>query len=172
MTTIEDKMNLFTRIIHDKVNEEKKERLAAFSLDAEKKMNVEKEKIEELKKNLQRDIKKKANIKANGIVAKEKLNKQREMLFLKDKLIKDALECERERLIEFVKSLEYKMYFISTLKKTLNEIDKGHYYIFLVKRDYEKFQSEILGLLREYPDHNVEMKISKEDFIGGHILKD
>ena len=72
---------------------------------------MEKEKIEELRRSLQREVSKKSNIKANEIVAKERLNKQREVLFLKDKLIKDALENVREKLVEFVCSEEYKPYF-------------------------------------------------------------
>ena len=47
MTTIEDKISLFSKIIYDKVNEEKEERLKAFSLEAEKRLKVEKEKIQE-----------------------------------------------------------------------------------------------------------------------------
>ena len=64
MTTIEDKISLFSKIIYDKVNEEKKERLEAFNKESEKKINLEKEKIEELKKLLQREVQKKSNIKS------------------------------------------------------------------------------------------------------------
>ncbi len=172
MTTIEDKISLFSKIIYDKVNEEKEERLKAFSYDAEKKINEEKEKIEEQRLSLQREVTKKFNIKANEIVAKERLNKQREVLFLKDKLIYDALEAVREKLAEFVCSEEYKSYFISVLQKTLKGIDKGNYYIIVLRRDYEKFQDEIEALGREYCDGNAEIRISEEDFIGGLILKD
>ncbi|MFT5872100.1 MAG: V/A-type H+-transporting ATPase subunit E [Clostridium sp.] len=172
MTTIEDKISLFSKIIYDKVNEEKQEKLEAFSLDAEKKVNMESEKIEELRRGLQVEVAKKSNIKANRIVAKEKLNKQREILFLKEKLIGEALEGVREKLVEFVCSSEYKPYFISALKKTLAGIDKGNYYIIVMKRDYEKFKSEVEVILNGYSDGNIEIKISEEDFIGGVILKD
>lgn len=172
MTTIEEKLSLFSKIIHDKINEEKKEKLDAFSLCAKTKIDMEKEHIEELRKSLQRESQKKANTKANGIVAKEKLNKKREILFLREELIKETIGAIRARLIEFVRSSEYKAYLINNLQNTLNVIDKGHYYIFLVKIDYEKFQNEIVSLLREYHDHNVEMKSSEEDFLGGYILKD
>ena len=172
MTTIEDKISLFSKIIYDKVNKEKEERLEAFSLDAQKKIMLEKEKIEELRQSLQKEVLKKSNIKANGIVAKERLNKQREVLFLKDKLILEALGNVRERLVQFVSSKEYKAYFLSAIQKTLKEIDKGNYYIILLKTDYEKFQTEIQDILSEYCDLHVEMKISEEDIIGGHVLKD
>jgi len=172
MTTIEDKINLFSKIIYDKLNEEKKQRLDAFNLDAEKKISDEKERLNILKKNLQNQVKKKSNIKLSGVIAKEKLNKQREVLSLKDNLIKDVLESVREKLVEFTSTLEYKDYFISNIQKTLKEVEKGSYYIEVLKKDYDKFQSEIVVILNQYTDYNIEIKISGDDFIGGHVLKD
>ena len=121
MTTIEDKISLFSKIIYDKVNEEKQERVEAFNIEAEKRINMEKEKIEEARRNLQSDVQKKSSIKANRIVAKEMLNKQREILFLKDKLICEALEAVGDKLIEFVSQAEYKEYFFTLLKNTIKE---------------------------------------------------
>jgi len=172
VTTIEDKISLFSKIIYDKVNEEKEERLEALSYEAEKKINAEKERIDELRRNLQREVSRKSNIKANEIVAKEKLNKQREILALKDKLIKDTVEGIKEKLSEFVCSEEYKSYFVNNLKNTLKGVDKGSYYVIVLKRDYEKFQSIIEAMLSEHCQGNVEIRISEEDFIGGIILKD
>lgn len=172
MTTIEDKISLFSKIIYDKVNEEKEERLEAFSIESEKRLNVEKEKIDELRISLQREVAKKSNIKANGIVAKERLEKQREMLSLKEKLIKEALVEVRQKLVEFVSFAEYKLYFLSIFEKTLKEIGSGNYHIIVLKRDYEKFQNEIGAMLNDYSDRHAEIVISDGDFIGGIILKD
>ncbi|MGH4051008.1 MAG: V-type ATP synthase subunit E [Clostridium sp.] len=172
MTTIEDKINLFSKIIYDKVNEEKKQRLDAFNLDAKKKITFEKTRLDDLKKSLQKEAKKKSNIKSNAIVAKENLNKQREVLALKDNLIKDALESVRERLVKFTSTIEYKEYFISSIEKTLKAVDKGSYYIEVLKKDYDKFKSEMEVILRGCIDYNIEIKILDDDFIGGHVLKD
>lgn len=171
-TTIEDKISLFSKIIYDKVNEEKEERLEVFKAEAEKRINVESEKIEVLKRNLQREVEKKSNINANKIVAKERLNKQREILSLKDKLIKQTLEDVHKKLVEFVCFDEYKPHFLTMLQNTLKGIDKGNYYIIILKSDYEKFQSEIEIVLKEYTNGSIEIKISEEDFIGGLILMD
>ena len=172
MTTIEDKISLFSKIIYDKVNEEKKERLDTFNIEAQKKINIEKEKINDLRLKLQRESQKKSSIKSNAIVAKEKLNKQKEVLLLKDNLIKDALESVHQRLVDFTRLDEYKFYFISGIRRTLKGRDKGNYYIVVLKRDYDKFKSEIEDVLSEYNDYNIEIKISEDDFIGGHLLKD
>jgi V/A-type H+-transporting ATPase subunit E len=172
MTTIEDKISLFSKIIYDKVNGEKNEKLEALNSEIEKKLDSEKEKIEELRRNLQIEVTKKSNIKANGIVAKERLNKQREILFLKDKLIHNTLENVREKLVQFVSLPEYKLYLISTLQKILKEIDKGNYYIVVLKRDNEKFNSDIQVVISEYHNLNVEIVISDVDFIGGIVVRD
>jgi V/A-type H+-transporting ATPase subunit E len=172
MTTIEDKISLFSKIIYDKVNEEKKEKLDILNSEIEKKLDVEKERIKDLRRNLKIEVTKKSNIKANGIVAKERLNKQREILFLKDKLICDTLENVREKLVQFISLPEYKLYFISTLKKTLMEIDKGNYYIVVLKRDNEKFHSDIETVLNECHNIKFEIAISDVDFIGGVVVKD
>ena len=172
MTTIEDKLGLFSKMIYDKVNEEKKERLEEFNLEAQKRINAEQEKIEELTRKLKLEVLKKANIKANEIVAKERLNKQREVLLLKDHLISDAQESVHEKLVDFVNGKEYKAYFIRTLQKTLEEIDKGNYYIIVLKRDYERFQSEIEAMAYEQSNRNIKLTVSEEDFIGGVMLKD
>jgi V/A-type H+-transporting ATPase subunit E len=172
MTTIEDKISLFSKIIYDKVNEEKEEKLEIFDKEAQEKINLEIEKIEVLTRNLEIEVSKKSNIKANTIVAKEKLNKQREVLFLKDKLVNDALEDVHEKLVEFVSFAEYKPYFISALKRTFEGIDKGNYYLIVLQRDYARFQGDIEIIRSEYPERNVEIKISEVDFIGGLMLKD
>lgn len=172
MTTIEDKVSLFSKMIYDKVNEEKEGRLEVFSIEAEKRISIEKAKIDELRESLKKEVTKKSNLKASSILAKERLTKQREMLFLKEKLIKEALENLKQKLVEFVTLPEYKPYFLSTLEKTLKEINKGNYYIIVLKNDYEKFQSEIEILQREYSDQSAEIMISEVDFIGGIIIKD
>lgn len=172
MTTIEDKISLFSKIIYDKVNEEKEGRLEAFDSEAQKKLSSEREKIEELTRSLQIEVSKKSNIKANIIISKEKNNKQREILLLKDKLVKDALEQVRQRLVEYISLPEYKDYFKNALKKTFEKIEKGNYYLIVLSRDYARFQEDIKAITDEYPNRNVEIILSEEDFIGGLMVKD
>jgi V/A-type H+/Na+-transporting ATPase subunit E len=172
MTTIEDKISLFSKIIYDKLNEEKEERLKAFNDEALKQIDTEKQNIEELRKNLQREAFKKANIKANEIVAKEKLNKQREVLALKGSLVKETLGKIKERLIVFVNTEEYKKYFLNRLQSILKEVEEGSYYAVVLSRDYERFKKEIEDIVNSYSNKKIEIKFSEEDFIGGIILKD
>ena len=172
MTTIDDKINLFSKIIFDKVNEEKDEKLGEFNKEAQKKLEEENAKISELKKNIQRDILKKANTKANEIVAREKLNKQREILALKEALIEATLDEVKDKLLQYVSSKQYDDFFMDSLEKALREVEAGSYYLVLVERDYQRFKEDIQALKGKFNNKTIEIRISEEDFIGGVILLD
>jgi V/A-type H+-transporting ATPase subunit E len=172
MTTVEDKISLFTKIIYDKLNEEKKERLRVFDEEAQQRIIIEKQNIDELRKNLQVEVSKKANTKANEIVAKEKLNKQRAILALKNALMKTTLKEIKNMLIVFVNSEEYKEYFIKVLQRILMEAEDSHCYIVVLSRDYERFKNEIDNAVNYNRSKKIQIKLSEEDFIGGIILQD
>ncbi|MBU3206311.1 hypothetical protein LGK99_01340 [Clostridium algidicarnis] len=172
MTTIEDKISLFSKIIYEKLNEEKEEKLKAFNEEAELKINTEKEKISQIKKVSEREIIRKANVKASEIIAKENLNKQREMLRLKDDIIKTTIEEIKNKLLDFVNSKEYEDYLMSTVTKNLRLLSKGEYYLIVLDRDFNKYESQIKAILKDFLDKKIEIKVSKEDFIGGIMIKD
>lgn len=172
MTTIEDKISLFSKIIYDKVNEEKEAKLREFNEQYEKLINEEKVRIEELRKNLKRDVIKKSNIKANELVAKEKLNKQREVLALKDNLVQVTLDEISKKLLSYVETKEYREFFIKSLEKTLNEVEDGNYYIVVMQQDEDRFKNDIDGIRKKNPNKKITIELSSEDFIGGIILRD
>lgn len=172
MTTIEDKISLFSKIIYDKVNEEKEVKLREFNEESEKLINEEKARIEELRKNLKREVIKKSNIKANELVAKEKLNKQREVLALKDNLVQATLDEISKKLLSYVETKEYREFFIKSLEKTLNEVEDGNYYIVIMRQDEERFKNDIDAIRKMNPNKKITIELSSEDFIGGIILRD
>ncbi|SUY47079.1 H+transporting two-sector ATPase E subunit [Clostridium putrefaciens] len=172
MTTIEDKISLFSKIIYEKLNEEKEEKLKVFNEEAELKMSAERKKIAQIKKVSEREIIRKANVKASGIIAKENLNKQREMLRLKDDIIKTTIKEIKDKLLTFVNSKEYEDYLMSTVTKNLKLLNKGEYYLIVLDRDLNKYQSQIKAISEGFMDKRVEIKVSKDDFIGGIMIKD
>lgn len=172
MTTIEDKISLFSKIIYDKVNEEKEAKLREFNEESERLVNEEKARIEELRKNLKREVIKKSNIKANELVAKEKLNKQREVLALKDNLVQATLDEVSKNLLSYVETKEYRNFFIKSLEKTLNEVEDGNYYVVIMKQDEDRFENDIDEIRRKNPNKKITIELSSEDFIGGIILRD
>jgi len=169
MTTIEDKINLFSKVIYDKVNEEKEEKLKAFDESALEKITLEKKKIDELRKDTKISLDKKYNIKANEIIAKEKLNKQKAILAIKEELINNTLSEVKARLLYFISSKEYKNYFITLLDRIFNELEEGKYSLIV---DYKRFEEDIKSSINKYSHIDIKVETSNEEFIGGVILKD
>ncbi|WP_286905323.1 V-type ATP synthase subunit E [Clostridium sp. UBA1652] len=172
MTTIEDKINLFSKVIYDKVNDEKEEKLKAFDAKALEKITLEKKKIDELRKAIKISLDKKYNIKANEIIAKEKLNKQKAILAIKEELINNTLSEVKARLLYFISSKEYKNYFISLLVSIFDELEEGKYNLIVLDRDYKRFEEDIKSAINKYSHIDIKVETSNEEFIGGVILKD
>jgi len=172
MTTIEDKINLFSKILYEKVNEEKEERLKVFNQEAQKKLAEQRQKINESRKNLRIEFEKRYNIKANEIIAKEKLNKQRAILNVKDELIKDVLLQVRSKLTKFADSEGYREYLLSSFMKVMDNLEEGNYYLDITHKDYEKFEKDIKLIIGKYENKKMEIRISESDMIGGVIIKD
>lgn len=172
MTTIEDKINLFSKILYEKVNEEKEERLKVFNQEAQKKLAEQRQKINESRKNLRIEFEKRYNIKANEIIAKEKLNKQRTILYVKDELIKDVLLQVRSKLTKFADSEGYREYLLSSFMKVMDNLEEGNYYLEITHKDYEKFEKDIKLIIGKYENKKMEIRISESDMIGGVIIKD
>lgn len=172
MTTIEDKINLFSKIIYDKVNDEKEERVKAFDAKVKEKMSLEKQKIDELRISLKTSLNKKYNTKANEIIAREKLDKQKAILAIKEELVNNTLSEVKARLLYFISSKEYKNYFIALLYKIFDELEEGKYNLILLERDYKRFENDIKAAIDKYSHINITIKTSNEEFIGGVILKD
>ncbi|AVP53902.1 hypothetical protein K144313037_20960 [Clostridium tetani] len=166
MVTIEDKINLFSKIIYgevdDKINSELDE------LENVEKDTIEKEEREVKKyrnKNIQ-SVEKKIKSKFEKEVFKLKLEEQQQLLNLKENMINETLESLKERIIDFTKSDEYINYIKSHLDNTLKDIEnKESIIIYFNKKDLEKFKKVI-------NKDNVEVSNESKDIIGGYIIQD
>lgn len=172
MTTIEDKIKLFSKIVYDKIDEQKNKDFEEFEKEKEKVLVEEKAKIKNLEKDAISEISKKAIIKANEIIAKEKLIKQQEILQVKEELIKDAESSLMEKLRTFCNTNEYENYYFGVINNTLNEIPKGNYVMYVSSQDFDKYESETYKHINSIGDIKIEIKKTKKDIIGGIIIEE
>lgn len=172
MTTIEDKIKLFSKIVYDRIDEEKNKEFEEFEREKQRVLLEENQKIEKFKKDAANEISKKASIKANETIAKEKLIKQQEILKVKEELIKDAETSLMEKLKEFCNSNEYKNYYFAAINNTLNELPKGNYIMYVSPRDFDRFEKETYNHINCLDNIKLEIKKSERDIIGGIIIEE
>lgn len=169
MTTIEDKMKLFSKIVFNKIDEEIKEQYLLFENEREEKLKKEQEKIKYKRENAIKDIERKSNIYKKEMVSKVKIKSQQEILDLKEGMIENILEELKLRLTNYADTEEYKNYLYNQINLIYSEFSHNSLVLYLNKKDMKVYGSEIKSL---YFNTDLEVRQMDLDIIGGFILED
>ncbi|WP_125152799.1 V-type ATP synthase subunit E [Clostridium rectalis] len=168
MTTINDKIKLFSKIVFDKIDGEIEQEIKSFEREKEGIINNEKKKANEYKEKSIGDISRKARVKSNEIISKAKLTRQKEILKLKDDLINEQLESITMKLKEFTKTQDYKKILYSQIEDLNSKYADKKYDVYLNGKDFIEYGEEIKKLLNE----NFSLQKINNDIVGGFILQD
>ena len=154
MVTLEDKFDIFYKIVHKA--EEEKTKIALEELESSQKNMVE-NKIDELQERKEDLINKKktqAISEKNEMISASIDKNRKKSLVKREELLEDLIQLLKIKAMEFTDSDEYGEYLINEIKMVLNAIDEEYLLLGLNKRDREKFEKGI---------RIVEKKILKED---------
>lgn len=166
MVTIDDKINLFSKIIYDEVDEK-----INFELDKLKKveaetMEKEEKEIERYKNKNTQDINKKSDSKYEKAILELRIREQQELLSLKENMIDEILYSLKKRLVDFTNSDEYVDYIKKYLDNTLKSIENNEgSIVYFNEKDKEIFKKII-------NKKDAEISDETKDIIGGYILQD
>jgi V/A-type H+/Na+-transporting ATPase subunit E len=172
VTTIEDKIKLFSKIIYEKTQEEKQKEFDKFEIEKGIKLEQKNKLIENKHKEILAEIQKKAQIKASEIVSKEKISTQKQLLNLKETLIEETITELKSLLSDFVCSQEYSELFREQVKYVLLSLDKGKYIFYLTEKDKSIHEGEILELAKNIEGLSVKVDIMNGDILGGVVVED
>lgn len=172
MTTIDDKIELFNKLIFEKIYTEKKVEIDKFNKDKEEILKKEKEKHDEKRNVFINDVNKTGLIKKNEIIAKEGIEVQQKLLVLKRELLNETMEALKERIKEFTNTEEYKKFLFQLIEESISMLENKNYILSLTAQDKEKYGDEIKKLLSEKVNGNIELKSSELDILGGIIIEE
>lgn len=172
MTTIDDKLNLFSKIIYEKLDEERENNILEFEKKKNEKLNFEYKTITLLREEVLKDIEKKGRLKRNEIISNEKLKLKKESMLLRKQLIKEVIIEVYKKIEEFIKGPKYKDYLLGSIEEILGKVEQGSYELMLTKLDTEKYKDEVVGILKKFPEVRVKLSYSDEDILGGILLVD
>lgn len=172
MTTIDDKLSLFSKIIYEKLDKEREEGILEFEKKKNEKLSLEHKTITLLREEVLKDIEKKGRFKRNEIISREKLKLKKENMFLRKQLIKEVVMETYKKIEEFIKGPQYKDYLLGSIAEILGKVKPGSYELMLIKEDIEKYKDEIMSILEKFPEIRVELSYSNEDILGGILLVD
>ncbi|GFR34412.1 V-type ATP synthase subunit E [Thermobrachium celere] len=167
MITIEEKINLFTKIVYEKVEKENKEAIKKFEEEYVKIIDQKKEEFkkraEELEYKTASEIEK---IKVQTL-SKAHIKGKRMLLETRNKIYNTALKD----IIDFAKqinnSIAYREYFSDKLNKLINNYDIQEAHIIITQADWNLWYKD----LQIKSNKNLSVEFD-DNIIGGFILID
>lgn len=166
MVTIEDKINLFSKIIYDEVDEKINFQLDKLKEVEAETMEKEEKDIEKYKNKNTQHINKKSDSKYEKAIFELRIREQQELLSLKENMIDEILYSLKKRLVDFTNSDEYIDYIKNYLDNTLKSIENNEgSIVYFNEKDKEIFKKII-------NKKDVEISDETKDIIGGYILQD
>lgn len=170
-TTIEEKLKLFTKIIYDKIEEEKQAELDSLEKDnaiklEELNISLNKSREEELK-----EFRKKTKVTAKELLAEEKAKQKQVELNLYQSMMKEVEKGIRQLIEDYIKTEEYRNILLNTAGLALEKLDKGAYTIYFTTNDLNEVKKQITKYSKEL-GLKVELQEAEANILGGFIIED
>ncbi len=166
MITVEDKISTFSKYVYDKELRLSNQVLQQLEDKNKKILQAKQEEIERKCNNLEKKMNKKMEMESQKIISNAKLEAKNKLLNTKKELLDQFIQEILNSFQDFTKTEEYRRYIKKTLEKAKDFLKRDTIKVYLVKKDIEKFASEIK---LEYP--NVEIVEMEDENIGGMILE-
>ncbi|MBE6069158.1 MAG: hypothetical protein E7211_15900 [Clostridium lundense] len=171
MTTIEDKLKLFTKIVFNEIDEQFKKQEEKASSEINEIILKENEKLRNYREKTIKDIEKKITAKQRENVSKVKMDTQRKLLNIKEEIITETIEEVKKGIREYSSTEEYRNYLLSEIKDLKNHEIPESFILYLSEKDIEKYKGDIEEELQNI-SQSFNIKPSKTSIIGGFILED
>ncbi len=173
MITIEEKLNIFSKLVLEKEQKEVNEKLGKMQ---EKNKQIIEAHTEKIRKKAEVIIQKKikqANLKKNEMISQAKLEIMKTILSKKKELLNALLEQIKHRAMEFTNSKEYESFLIKNTTRILTKLnDNCHINIYLTDKDMKKFKI-IIERLIDYSNikfQKITFTTIDDSIIGGIIV--
>lgn len=170
MTTIEDKIKLFVKIIYEKIDETKEKEIEEFSKEKELRLEELKQYIETKRIETINESTKKAEIKAAELITSQKIKAHQEILALKQKFIKETIGLLKKRFEGFAQSEGYKDFLLEAIEKNLASLEESEYTVLMTPKDLELY-GEIIKFSGQKQGKVISVAVTKKDVIGGYLIE-
>ena len=175
MVTIEQKLTVFSKLIHQDIKEEMEKRFLELEKKYQKTSIESKLRTDKEANELIEQAKRKAESKKIELISKGKLSSKKETMLTKEKVVERFMLALKEKVKAFILTPNYKLY----LSKVISELDSLEGYvnplfIYVTKYDFEVNQEYIKEALVKtgISSDKLSFKQVGEEILGGLIVED
>lgn len=170
MVTIEQKLNMFSNLLHRSINRTLEEEMEKLRVEYAVRIKEEKEAADREAEEIIRRSRKKAEAEKTETISKIRINIKREYMSVREKLFSDMMEKLMVRINEFIKSDKYGEYIVSLANK-LAEADTASncLIIYMTGSDLKKYSESIERELKRARLIQLTFQAANDDILGGFI---
>jgi V/A-type H+-transporting ATPase subunit E len=171
--TVEDKMELFSKILFERIEEDWSEKRNEIERTMELKLEEEKREFEKKKKAIIEDRESKSQAKRKMILSKVQSDSDQQIMKKKEALLKQMTEDLKNWSRAFINKDSYNDFLQKSINETFNVIKGKNLVLSLTERDANVRGSFIRQEVNKYgAGRVVELAVSNEDIIGGFMAED
>lgn len=169
MITIEEKLNLFTRIVYDKVEKQNADAINKFNQECG---SIIQEKTEEFTKQaeiIEKQIEKEGEKEKLQIISKAKIQGKKLVIGKNNDIFNDAVKSVLECAKTFTDTEQYRSMLFKDISSAIRELnDSTHMELCLTEKDAKRYREDI-----EKAFEGRKLEISCNDsLVGGFVLID
>jgi vacuolar-type H+-ATPase subunit E/Vma4 len=173
MVTIEQKLSLFSNLLHRTMDEAFKVEMEKLRKEYEVKMQKDREAVDKEAENIINAARKRAEAERTELVSRNRVELKKEYMFLKEKYFSVLMDRLKKELETFAGSEDYTAY-MKRLAGKLAALAPGskRLEIFLAGRDCDKYPVLLKKVLAGERQAELDFKPAEDDIIGGFIAED
>lgn len=171
MITVEDKLDIFYKLVYKDEEEKCIRELEELESNNNTILTEKKNELEKKKKVFIDRKAYLANIEKNELISKSSEDLVVKSLAKKEVLLQDLIESLVEKARDFVQSNNYEAYIFNKISNVIESINDNEIIITLNEGDNLKLQNLIIELGKKF-DKVITIDFNKSDIIGGFMLQD
>ncbi|EOD01368.1 V-type ATP synthase subunit E [Caldisalinibacter kiritimatiensis] len=169
MVTVEEKLNIFSKLVFEKVKNECDMKLKIMRDENKKIIEDYKAKKEKEGKDIIEKKIKSGEQKKKQLISKAKNETKRKILSKKNELLDKLTDEVKEKVKQYTEHNVYEEFLNETLNKILIDFkNENKIVLYMTENDINKYKSKVISFFN-YKKYNgiFEIKVDKEDIIGG-----
>lgn len=171
MITIAEKLNVFSKIVIDKINKEYEEVVRRLDKEGEIALGEYKISLQNRALDYTKSYAEKGELEKKHIVAKVKMENNKHILKVKAELVSFVVDELMNRVEQFTHEDGYLKFLESMGNKINGEIgDSNELHLLMTGKDLNDYSKLMINLIQEKNDCIIRTEVLNKQYIGGFII--
>jgi V/A-type H+/Na+-transporting ATPase subunit E len=171
--TVEDKLQVFSKSIIEKVEKDCDNKLFEHLAINKELLDNERKKVSNEALLIIENMKKKAESEKSQMISKAIIEKEHSVLIKKRDIFEMVVNDIRKMTVEFTHKPQYKAFLEMCMNNGLSQVNSDKSVIFFTPHDIEKYREDIKAYINEnYNTHKrIDVDSTNADILGGCIVE-